>query len=168
MGIDDTILGLTSDFRYTFKGPIDSNNTDPLSGNYTGYFFYKTNVPRRIYERDLIMDFTPLEGKFQMVGKGSNEFGTFTLMGMYDPVTKDLTCTKEYQSPAVVKKKSVSKAKQSSDVKPKPKPKSKSKSKMGIDSIAVKEESAGDVIRSCLTILQHLMVLLLLFTCYYH
>lgn len=139
MGVDNTILGLTSEFRYTFKGVIESESDPPISGNYTGYFFYKTNVPRRIYEKDLVMDFSPFEGKFQMVGRGTNEFGKYTLVGIFDPETKDLTCTKEYQSQQTKKK--------VKRVIPKPKPK--------VKPVVVKEEK---VIQHCLTLLQHLMV----------
>lgn len=143
MGIDDTILGLTSEFRYTFKGSIESDASPPLSGAYTGYFFYKTNVPRRVYEKDLTLEFTPLEGRFQMFGKGQNEFGYYILNGIFDPGTKDLTCTKEYQ-PVPQNKKKVKKTAKPS----KPKPKQ----------VTVKEEKSTDEMTSCLAILQHLIV----------
>ena len=96
MGVDNTILGQTSEFKYTMKARDPENESFPASGVYSGYFFYKTNVPRRVYERDLLLDFTPFEGRFQVVGKGTNEFGSFTVVGMFDPSTKDLTCVKEY------------------------------------------------------------------------
>ena len=149
MGIDNTILGLTSEFRYTYKGPIDADATAPLSGNYTGYFFYKTNVPRRIYEKDMTLDFTVVDEKFQMVGKGTNEFGDFTLVGLFDPSSKDLTCTKEYQASFQTKKKAKKVAAKPKS-KPKPKPKTSNENE--------KEENTNDDLSSCMTILQHLMV----------
>lgn len=96
MGVDNTILGQTSEFKYSLKTLDPDNETFPVSGVYSGYFFYKTNIPRRVYERDLLLDFTPFEQRYQVVGKGTNEFGEFTIMGVFDPATKDLTCIKEW------------------------------------------------------------------------
>ena len=94
MGIDNTILSAPSEFRYTMK-TSSMETTVPQSGKYSGYFLYKTDIPKRVYERDLSLDFSPFGTKFQLVGNGTNEYGSFSLIGVFDPTSKDLTCVKE-------------------------------------------------------------------------
>ena len=95
MGYDKTLLGTTCDFHYTLKSGIQTSGVDPVSGDYTGYFVIKTDMQKRVYERNLSLVFAKEDRVFNVSGKGANEFGEFTLKGVYDPATKDMTCTKE-------------------------------------------------------------------------
>ena len=52
-------------------------------------------MQKRVYERNLSLVFAKDGKVFKVSGKGANEFGEFTLKGVYDPATKDLTCIKE-------------------------------------------------------------------------
>lgn len=95
MGYDKTLLGTTCDFHYTLKPGVQISGVDPVSGDYTGYFVVKTDMQKRVYERNLSLVFAKDGKVFKVSGKGTNEFGEFTLKGVYDPATKDLTCIKE-------------------------------------------------------------------------
>ena len=152
MGVDNTILGQTSEFKYTMKALDPENESFPASGVYSGYFFYKTNVPRRVYERDLLLDFTPFGERFQVVGKGTNEFGAFTVMGVFDPSTKDLTCIKEHSCRLGL----ISRYKPKQPAKPRVK-------KEPATTVPARparhgESTGGDDLQSCDILLQKLMV----------
>lgn len=161
MGVDNTILGQTSEFKYTMKALDPENESFPASGVYSGYFFYKTNVPRRVYERDLLLDFTPFGERFQVVGKGTNEFGTFTVMGVFDPSTKDLTCIKEHSRRLGLI--SRYKPKQPAKRKPKRQPAKPRVKKEPATTVPARparpgESTGGDDLQSCGILLQKLMV----------
>lgn len=81
--------------RYSAPIPPESDKSQPYSGYYNGYFGFKAEIPKRVYERNVKLEFTALEGRYQVIGVGTNEFGSFTLLGTYNPETKELNCTKE-------------------------------------------------------------------------
>ena len=95
MGSGVSIFGMTSEFRYSAPIPRESDKSQPYSGFYNGYFVFKAEIPKRVYERNVKLEFTAMEGQYQVIGVGTNEFGSFTLVGTYNPETKELTCTKE-------------------------------------------------------------------------
>lgn len=97
MGYNDSIFGMTSEFRYSAHIPKDADPTQPWTGDYNGYFVLKGEITKRVHERNVHFDFLPIEQGFQIVGRGSNEFGQFTLVGTLNSTTKEMTCVKEYE-----------------------------------------------------------------------
>lgn len=95
MGCDGSILGSTCDFQYSIKLSKQEDSTEPVSGLYSGYFVVKTDIQKRVYERNLSLNFVKDGDVYNVSGKGTNEFGDFLLFGVYSPSSKDLTCTKE-------------------------------------------------------------------------
>lgn len=67
----------------------------PILATIMDTFGFKAEIPKRVYERNVKLEFTALEGRYQVIGVGTNEFGSFTLLGTYNPETKELNCTKE-------------------------------------------------------------------------
>lgn len=95
MGCDGSILGSTCDFQYSLKLVKPENSTEPVSGLYSGYFVLKTDIQKRVYERNVSLNFVKDDNVYNVSGQGTNEIGDFLLFGVYNPSTKDLTCTKE-------------------------------------------------------------------------
>ena len=95
MGCDGSILGSTCDFQYSIKLSKQEDSIEPVSGLYSGYFVVKTDIQKRVYERNLSINFVKEGDVYKVSGKGTNEFGDFLLFGVYSPSSKDLTCTKE-------------------------------------------------------------------------
>lgn len=95
MGCDGSILGSTCDFQYSTRLSTTEDSIEPVSGVYTGYFVVKTDIQKRVYERNLTLNFVRDGDTYSVSGQGTNEFGDFLLFGVYSPSSKDLTCTKE-------------------------------------------------------------------------
>ena len=64
MGSGDSIFGTTSEFRYSAPIPPESDKSQPYSGYYNGYFGFKAEIPKRVYERNVKLEFTALEGRY--------------------------------------------------------------------------------------------------------
>lgn len=97
MSIDGKISGDTSEFSYQIpcKDATESALI-PISGIYQGYFWMKYKPPQKIVEPKMQLSFTKSDGKFTVSGTGSNRLGVYSLRGIYDPVTQELSCYKEY------------------------------------------------------------------------
>lgn len=159
MGYGTSISGTTSDFRYSAPIPPESDKSQPYSGFYNGYFVFRAEIPKRIHERNVKLEFTVMEKGYQVIGVGTNEFGSFTLLGSYNPETKELSCIKEwgcerrmtsrYEPVTSPSKKRVKKL---------PPVKSKSAKKPASPKPQVKKEPKESNLQQCLTILTHLMV----------
>ena len=95
MGFNNNIFGITSEFRYSAHIPKDVDPSQPWTGSYSGYFVLKGEITKRVYERNVHFDFSPIEQGYQVIGRGTNEFGVFTLLGTLNMETREMTCTKE-------------------------------------------------------------------------
>jgi len=76
--------GLSNIFDYEHKSIDEKNDTFPLSGRYTGYFFLtnEDKTTTRIPERDVFLKFKlNSAGGYNVEGKGSNVFGKYTISG---------------------------------------------------------------------------------------
>ena len=95
MGIDGTIRGGNSDFRFVMKLPEDSQSHEgPQDGVYNGYFWMRTNPPQRISENNVQLSFIQDGEKYIVKGEGQNRLGPFDLIGTYDTKTSKMLCEK--------------------------------------------------------------------------
>lgn len=105
MSINGKITGDTSEFSYQIPcRDVTQSALIPISGVYQGYFWMKYKPPQKIVESKMHLAFTENEGKYVVSGMGANRLGSYNLHGVYDPLTQELNCYKEYiQHPPKVK-----------------------------------------------------------------
>lgn len=97
MGMNYKTDGITSEFHYTMRRPLSSDNPDgPQSGYYSGFFWMKVHPPKRIVENKLLLQFIPSGTQYLVTGSGSNRLGIFNVKGKYNPETTEMSCMKIY------------------------------------------------------------------------
>lgn len=101
MSINGKISGDTSEFSYHIPCTASDVSLIPISGVYQGFFWMKYKPPQKIVETKVQLMFTKGDHEVTVTGSGTNRLGSYSLHGVYNPETQELSCTKEYHHPPV-------------------------------------------------------------------
>ena len=97
MAVNGIISGLESDFKLSMPRQHQSATlSGPQSGEYDGYFFMKVDGVKKVPERGVHLEFIQDGSIFRVKGHGSNNIGSYTMEGTYNPETMEMTCTRLY------------------------------------------------------------------------